>query len=65
MRLPGGGLWLHSPGPLDDEVRTEIGALGGVASIVAPRLLHHFFLAENVEAFPEARVFVPPGFPVE
>jgi hypothetical protein len=61
VRLQDGGLWLHSPGPLDDEVRDEIGALARVASIVVPSLLHHGFLAENVEAFPEARIFVPPG----
>ena len=35
IRLPDGGLWLHSPTPLDDGLRAAIDALGPVAHIVA------------------------------
>jgi hypothetical protein len=61
IRLSGGGVLVHSPGPLDDEVRRAIDSLGPVRALVAPNLLHHLFLRENVRAYPQARVFGAPG----
>ena len=57
IRLSDGGLFLHSPVPLDDELRQELGELGPVRCIVAPNKLHYFSVTEHAEAFPEARVY--------
>ena len=35
VRLPGGGLWLHSPVPIDDRLAEELAELGPVRDIVA------------------------------
>jgi hypothetical protein len=61
MGLDSGGLVVHSPGPIRDLQAAGIESLGFVAAIVAPNLMHHFYLAECANAFPEARVFGPPG----
>lgn len=61
VRLGGGGLWLHSPIPLDKDLRTEIESLGRVDAIVAPNKMHHLFLAECAAAFPSADVYGAPG----
>ncbi len=60
IRLPDGGLLLHSPGPID-RYRAAVEALGTVTAIVAPNMFHHLFVAENSAAFPEAVVYVAPG----
>ncbi len=61
VRLPDGGLWLLSPGPLDAPAREAIAKLGGVRAIALPNLLHHLFAADAAAAFPGARVFAVPG----
>jgi hypothetical protein len=61
VRLTGGGVLVHTPGPLSEPVRRAIDSLGPVRALVAPNLLHHLFLAENAAAFPQARVFAAPG----
>ena len=61
VRLSGGGVLIHTPGPLTDEVRRVIEARAPVRAIVAPNLLHHFYLAASIAAYPEARVFAAPG----
>jgi hypothetical protein len=61
IRLSSGGVLVHAPGPLGDDVRRAIDSLGQVRVLVAPNLLHHRFLAENIRAYPQARVFAAPG----
>jgi len=61
VRLGGGGLWLHSPIPLDKDLRSEIESLGRVEAVVAPNKVHHLFLAECAAAFPSATVYGAPG----
>ena len=61
VRLPGGGLWIHSPVRLEAETREAVEALGPVRYLVAPNLMHHLHLPAWAEAFPEARVVAPPG----
>ncbi len=56
------GVLLHSPVFLTPEHVAAINALGPVRFIVAPSLFHHRALVAVRELFPEARVFVPPGF---
>jgi len=61
VRLRDGGLWLHSPVRLDAPTRAALDALGPVRAVVAPNLMHHFFVADYAAAYPTARVFAPPG----
>ncbi len=60
-RLPAGGLWLHSPVPLSEEVRAALRDLGQVAHVVAPSKVHHLFVADALAAFPEAMLHCAPG----
>jgi hypothetical protein len=63
VRLASGGLWLHSPGPLDQKLRAELSQLGPVQGLVAPNAMHHLYLSQNIHAFPEARVYLSPALP--
>jgi hypothetical protein len=65
VRLASGGLWLHSPGPLQPELVTAVIALGPVQALVAPNALHYLSLAQNVHAFPHATVYVSPALPAK
>ena len=55
------GLFVWSPVQLTNALRAEVAALGDVTHIVAPNSLHHLFLGEWSEAWPEAAVWAAPG----
>ncbi|NTX11502.1 DUF4336 domain-containing protein [Myxococcus sp. CA051A] len=59
IRLPGGGLWVHSPVACTPEARATVDALGPVRFLVAPNLMHHLRVGEWAAAYPEARVVAP------
>ncbi len=61
VRLPDGGLWLHSPLPLTDARRAELAAFGPVRHIVAPNLFHHLYAGEWAAAVPDAQLHLAPG----
>jgi hypothetical protein len=61
VRLRGGDLLLHSPVSVDAALRDAIEGLGPVRHIVSPNKLHHFYLAQAHDAFPEAKLYAPPG----
>jgi hypothetical protein len=63
VRLPSGGLFLHSPVRLDEPTRRALDAIGPVQSIVAPSKVHHFFVGDYRTGYPEARLFAAPGLP--
>lgn len=63
VRLPSGGLWLHSPPPMDADTRRQIESLGNLEAVVAPNSFHYLFAAGVVEAFPSATLFVCPSLP--
>jgi hypothetical protein len=72
IRLRDGGLFVHSPGPLDDADERALSERGTVRALVAPNALHHLFLRRAHERFPEARLFgspaalaKEPGLPLE
>ena len=60
IRLPEGGLWVHSPTPLDDALKAEIDALGPVAHIVAPNRIHYWWAGDWKQAYPQARTYAAP-----
>ncbi|WP_257453487.1 DUF4336 domain-containing protein [Archangium lipolyticum] len=61
VRLPEGGLWLHSPVKLDAAVRQAVDAVGPVRFLVAPNTMHHLSLGDWAAAYPSARVLAPAG----
>ena len=61
IRLTNGDLVLWSPVELTSDLRFEIEALGTVRHLVPPNALHHTWLAKWHEAFPEAKIYAPPG----
>jgi hypothetical protein len=63
IRLPDGGLLLHSPVAIDAALRARLDALGPVRCLVAPNRVHHLFVASAAHAYPDARRFGAPGLP--
>lgn len=61
LRLPDGSLVLYSPVALDDELAAELAALGQVAHVVAPSVLHHKYAAAALARYPDAKLHAPPG----
>jgi hypothetical protein len=63
VRLPDGGVLLHSPVEPDSVTRKAVDALGPVRAIVAPNRVHHFFAAPWKAAYPDAALLAAPGLP--
>jgi len=61
LKLPAGGLWLHSAIPIDSQLKAEIDALGQVEHIVAPNAYHHLYAGPASALWPGARVHGPRG----
>jgi hypothetical protein len=61
VRLSNGSTWVWSPVALTDELFNSVQAVGPVRHIVSPNKIHHLFLAEWAERWPEARLYAPPG----
>ena len=61
IRLPDGGVWLHSPLPLTDARRAALAAIGPVRDIVAPNLFHHLYAGDWAAALPDTTVHLAPG----
>jgi hypothetical protein len=61
IRLADGSLFLWSPIQLSSDLRAEVAALGDVRYLIAPNSLHHLFLDEWRRAYPDARLYAPPG----
>ena len=60
-RLSDGSAWVWSPVALTEQLANAVEAIGAVRHIVSPNKIHHLFLGEWVERWPEARVYAPPG----
>jgi len=61
VRLSDGGLWLCSPIELTDELADAVQALGPVQHLVSPNKIHHLFLGQWAQAWPEAKLWASPG----
>ncbi|MDX2367512.1 MAG: DUF4336 domain-containing protein, partial [Colwellia sp.] len=57
VRLSCGGLWVHSPIKLEQDLQKQVDALGPVKFLVAPNQLHHLFIKEWQDSYPEAEIF--------
>lgn len=61
IRLPDGGLLLHSPVPLINADLAALDELGPVRCIVAPNKFHHLYVADYRSMYPDARLYAAPG----
>lgn len=61
IRLTNSDLVLWSPTALTDDLRAEVETLGAVRYLVPPNSLHHTFLGDWQWAYPDAKVYAPPG----
>jgi hypothetical protein len=60
IRLPRGGLLLHSPVEADAATRLAVEALGPVCWIACPNRVHHLFAGGWKQAYPAARLVGAP-----
>jgi len=61
VRLSGGGLFVHCPAGLDDDMRAGVDALGEVRAVVASSLFHHLYVGDWMKAYPGALFCACPG----
>jgi hypothetical protein len=61
VRLSDGGLWIWSPFELDDALAKEVEALGPVRHLVSPNKLHHLWLGDWKQRYPDAQMLASPG----
>jgi hypothetical protein len=59
VRLAGGALWIHSPGPPTDQVCAALEALGEVRWIMVPNRYHHLQAPATAARYPKAVVVGP------
>ncbi|MGH9869357.1 MAG: DUF4336 domain-containing protein [Candidatus Polarisedimenticolia bacterium] len=62
LRLASGKLLIHSPVALDEETASQVDALGEVAFIVAPSLMHNLHLGPWLDRYDTAQFNAPAGF---
>jgi hypothetical protein len=60
-RLSNGGLWVHSPIRLTNDLVAQVKALGDVQHIIAPNWIHYVSVGVWSETFPDAVVWGAPG----
>jgi len=61
IKLTDSRLFIWSPIALTPELKARIDALGEVACLVSPNLLHHLYLGDWKAAYPSAPMFASPG----
>ena len=61
VRLPDGGLWVHSPIAMTPELRREVDELGPVRWIVAPNVYHHLYAGDWARLYPDAQLWGAQG----
>ncbi|MEO0687640.1 MAG: DUF4336 domain-containing protein, partial [Cyanobacteria bacterium J06649_11] len=60
IRLKDNSLFIISPIRLTDDIRTDVDALGTVKYIVSPNNIHHLYMGDWGQAYPEARLYASP-----
>ena len=61
VRLQDGGLWMHSPIPIDDARADAIAGLGEVRHLVAPNGFHDSFSGAAKSRYPDATLWASPA----
>jgi len=60
IRLPAGGLWVHSPIALTEELAQRVLGAGKVQFLIAPNTLHYWYIDDWKMRFPQAAVYAAP-----
>jgi Domain of unknown function (DUF4336) len=60
-RLSDGSVWVWSPIALTEELASAVEAIGPIRYIVSPNKIHHLFLSEWANRWPDAHLYAPPG----
>ena len=60
-RLSDGSAWVWSPVALTDDIIEFMDTFESVGHIVSPNKIHHLFLAQWHDQWPDARMYAPPG----
>lgn len=61
VRIAGGGLFVHSPAPLDDPLNASLGALGEVRFVAAASPIHgHMWMEQYRAAYPGVELLAAP-----
>ena len=61
VKLKDGKLWVHSPGKIIEEMIDEVKSLGQVSYLVSPNKIHHLFINDWINVFPNAISYSSPG----
>lgn len=62
IRLAGGGLLIHSPASLSNELRAALDQLGEVRCVIPASELHrHLYMEQYRDAYPQAQLLAAPG----
>jgi hypothetical protein len=61
VRLTDGTVWVWSPIALTPDLERAVDTIGPVRHIVSPNKIHHLFLKEWSDRWPDARLHAPPG----
>ncbi len=62
IRLADGPLFMHCPGPIEEDDFQEIAKLGDVRHIVAANLFHNLYAQETLAHYEGATLYAPPDF---
>lgn len=63
IRQKNDDLWLHSPVAIDESRINAVKKLGRVSHIIAPNSLHHLFVKDWFDRFPDSKIWVAPDLP--
>jgi hypothetical protein len=61
IRLSDGSVWIWSPIALTPELERAVDEIGPVRHIVSPNKIHHLFMQEWADRWPDAKLHAPPG----
>lgn len=61
IRLPSGGLWVHSPIALTQELAGRVFEVGEPQFLIAPNTLHYWYINDWKLRFPQALVYAAPN----
>jgi hypothetical protein len=61
IKLPDGGLFVHSPTSLTDALAEQILETGPVRFLIAPNTLHYWWIPDWKRRYPSATVYAAPG----
>ncbi|MBK2106149.1 DUF4336 domain-containing protein [Francisella philomiragia] len=61
IRLENNDLFIHSPIKPNNELIQEVSKLGNIKYLISPNKIHHLFLQDWIELYPNAEVYASPG----